>query len=154
MKSVACLLLCLFVLLPARAQDRLALPFEQVDSLYLVALEEAHASALHSDTSLAVFPDRPDEVVAAWGGLLQAFSAHLQANGFAWTEPIRGYYRFYFHPDGRIHRVVYNQRGMDAARATRYNELLDRFSRTYQFPLTADRPFAQCSPATFQPVAP
>lgn len=139
----------------AHAQDRLAEPLDQTDATLsrVAELDARYRSAVHADSSLAVFAGAEGEVRDAWIGFLQDLGAFLQAEGMAWSEPIRGYHRFYFAPDGSVDRVLYALRD-GSPEAERYGELLDAFVRTHRIELTAAEPFAQCSPVTLAPSAP
>lgn len=149
------LMLCatFFLTTSAFAQDRIAVAFDQVDEhgISIEELEATHGSALHADTALAVFPTQQREVIDGWRRLLTEFASHLRANDFEWAEPLRGFHRFYFTPDGRIERVIYRMPMLEGERASRYGVLLDEFARSYRFPLVAETPFAQCSPVTLAP---
>lgn len=138
---------------PATAQNRLATPLDQTDATLrqVAELDSLYRSAVHADPSRAVFAGREGKVRAAWVGFLQALGSFLRAEGMEWEEPIRGYHRFYFAPDGSVDRVLYALRDEASPEAARYGELLDAFVRTHRIELTAAEPFAQCSPVTLAP---
>jgi hypothetical protein len=154
---VRTLLLALFALTSAaaEAQDRLATPLDQEDATLrqIVELDSLYRSAVHSDPEQAVFAGREGDVVQAWGVFLQSLGAFMRAEGMEWSEPIRGYHRFYFAPDGSVDRVLYALRDEDGPHTARYGEVLDAFVRTHRIELTAEEPFAQCSSVTIRPPA-
>ncbi|MEO0557097.1 MAG: hypothetical protein AAF170_02820 [Bacteroidota bacterium] len=149
------LVLALFVLpaLSTHAQDAVAVPISDVAELgiSIARLDSLHGPAIDADPSKSVFPNQQDDVIGAWRSLLTAFSDHLQSDGFEWSEPLRGYYRFYFRSDGTIDQVIYRVQGLDGDRAEHFGHVLDEFAQSYQFELATDREFAQCSPATLMP---
>jgi hypothetical protein len=140
---------------PARAQVRSAVPLERAEALGvdLARLDSLNGPAAHADSSLSVFPKRQDEVFDAWSALLESFSSHLQKRGFTWSRPLRGYYRFYFRPDGTIETVLYRARGLEGARAAQYQRALETFAQSHRFALSADEGFRQCGPAVLTPPA-
>lgn len=139
----------------AYGQTPVAIPLvdHQAYGVTIEELDAAYRSAVDADTALAVFPDRPGEVAAAWAALLGRLTAHLSAEGFEWSEPLRGFHRFYFGADGRVDRVLYHLRGEEPERLARYGELLGSFAEGARIELTAEEPFAQCSPITLMPPA-
>lgn len=155
MRFLSALLLCILTVGAAQAQDPRAVPLDRLEDfgVSIARLDSLHGPAVHADASLAVFTGRHAEVVEAWRALLGDLAAHLRAEGFEWSEPLRGYHRFYFDPDGRVDRVLYHVRDVDAARSERYGEILNAFARTYRFALSSDRAFSQCSPITLMPPA-
>lgn len=139
----------------ACAQDAVAIPLDghEAHGVTIEGLDARYRSAVHADPSLAVFADRPEDVAVAWRAFLGALGEHLAAEGFEWDEPLRGYHRFYFGADGRVERVLYHLRGVDADRSARYGELLASFANGHRIALEADEPFAQCSPIVLAPPA-
>ncbi|MEM1096551.1 MAG: hypothetical protein AAGJ10_18275 [Bacteroidota bacterium] len=110
-----------------------------------------HVPAAAADPDESAFPTQQAEVFKAWRGLLGDLAAHLADGGLEWTEPMRGFFRFYFREDGTIKQLVYNMRNLDPAHTTQFATLVDEFSQGYRFALSADQPFAQCSPAALAP---
>lgn len=154
MKHLLFLLPVLLVSLTTiRAQDRVAIPIGEAEAygLDISVLDAAYGPAAHVDPSQSVFPDRQEEVHEAWRTLLSEFSGRLKEEGFEWDEPLRAFYRFYFEPDGTIDKVLYDVQGLEGERAEEYGRILDAFARSHTFGLSADRGFAQCSPATLRP---
>ena len=118
----------------------------QLDSLY--------KSAVHSDSTLAVFKN-VEAVSNAYNSLLQSLGNFLSKNNFFWEQKTTGFNRIYFNTDGSIDYFVYNFRGntLNEEQLVRFNELLNIFIQDYRFPLTANVKFAQCSPVTYMPVS-
>lgn len=146
--TLACLLA-----LPSQAQDARVMSLEHLGptSDVITRLDARHRSAVHDDTTQAVFAGREGEVTEAWRALLQHFSEHLQAGGFQWETPLRGYYRFYFGAQGEVEHVLYRVSGLAEDNEARFAHLLGTFAETYTFGLEADERYAQCSPATLMP---
>lgn len=159
MRALLLIIACALLPLAAHAQDQTteprAVPLDRLEDFGVTVegLDAVHGPALHADTSLAVFADRPDDVKAAWRSLLGKLANHLHAEGFTWSEPLRGYHRFYFAPDGRVNRVLYHVRDLDEARTEEYGRLLETFAQTARFDLAADVPYSQCSPLVLAPPA-
>ena len=153
MKRLLAFALLALAVTPAQAQDAVAVPLDEVEAhgLSIARLDSLHGPAAHVDPSQSVFPAQQDEVFEAWRALLGTLSGRLQAEGFEWSDPLRGYYRFYFRPDGTIERVLYRVRELEGERGENFGRILNEFAQSYKFTLSADRGFAQCSPATLMP---
>lgn len=154
MKSFLPLLaLALVVAAPACSQDNVAVPLDEAEDrgISIARLDSLHGPAAHADSLQSVFPGRQDEVFEAWRALLDEFSNHLLSEGFEWSQPLTAYFRFYFHPDGSIKRVLYKPLGLESKRAEKFGNALEGFAQSYQFALSANEGFAQCSPAQLMP---
>ena len=153
MKSIL-LTLCLFTLTQLTAQRA----FQHNDApkygIRTTQLDSIYKSAIHADSTLAVFKSVED-VSTAYSSLLQAFGNFLSKNNFVWDQKTTGFNRIYFDADGSIDYFVYSFRGtqLSEEQLTRFNELLNLFIQDYHFPLTAKEKFAQCSPVTYAPKA-
>ncbi|MES3629636.1 MAG: hypothetical protein PPP56_05660 [Longimonas sp.] len=136
----------------AAAQQPKALPFDEA-SAYGVdreALEAEHGDAVHADSTVSVFPDRPDDVIDAWRGMFGALLTHLQAADVDWQQPTRGYFRVYVQPDGSIRHLLYKIHDGDLHQADGFRVALNDFTATYNFGLQADEPYAQCGTVMLQ----
>ena len=114
-------------------------------------LDSTYKSAIHSDSTKAVFKDN-EEVAKAYNTLLQDLGNFLYKNGFLWEQTVRGFNRIYFNKDGSIDYFIYTFRSeLTAEQLSKFNTLLNEFIQDYKFPLSADEKFAQCSPVTYVP---
>lgn len=124
--------------------------FEHLDSIY--------TSAIHADSSLAVFKTEieEEELLQAYTKLLQDFGKFLSANNFKWEKPTKCFNRIYFSADGTIDYFLYNFLGSSENKPNEENQkefdrLLNVFISDYKISITADKKFAQCSPTTYKP---
>jgi hypothetical protein len=125
------------------------------------SLDNIYRSAVHSDTSQAVFKtdSAQGEVVKAYTKLLQDLGTFLADNNFKWNKPVKCWNRIYFDCDGTIDYFLYNflKKNINPGdllsldQQTEFNRLLNLFIRNYKFSLTAKTKFAQCSSATYMP---
>ena len=125
------------------------------------SLEHIYKSAVHSDTSLAIFKtDAEQEAMGnAWQKILQDLANFLKKNNFVWDKPTRCFHKFYFNSDGTIDYVLYNfitkdvkpENLLSVEKQTEYNRLLNLFIKDYKFPMTAKVKFGQCGSITFTP---
>lgn len=148
------ILLALFIpVSSALAQNELAFQLREPGDYQemITQLESEHGPAAHVDSSQSVFPEQQDKVFESWRALLTDLSGALKAGGFEWSEPLQSYYRFYFNADGTINKVFFKPRDMTDERAEQFGRILNDFAQSYTFPLSANRGFAQCSPATLMP---
>jgi len=143
------------------AQKRpLAITFQNAEKqgLAFSKLDSSYKSAVDSDTSKAVFKSaaQQKELQLAYADLLKDLNKHLAENNFKWEKPTRCFNRIYFKPNGKIDYFLYNflpkpsdPNPISEEKRLRFEKLLSAFIRKYQFKLTADVKFAQCSPVTY-----
>ena len=119
-------------------------------------LDSLYKSAVHADTSLAVFKTEKeqDALQQAYVKLLQDFGKFLSENNFTWEKPTRCFNRIYFNSDGTIDYFLFNFLGKTEDKPAEivekeFQRLLNVFISDYKFSLTAKIKFAQCSPTTY-----
>jgi hypothetical protein len=122
--------------------------------------DKNYKSALHEEASKAVFktPEEQAKLQQAYVKLLQDFGSFLSQNKFQWKKKTRCFQRIYFSPDGTIDYFIYNfnLKNLNPAdipskeKQTEFRRLLSLFIKDYVFAVTANEPFAQCSPTTYQ----
>ena len=159
MKNFVFLLLLTVASWPIFAQP-IAITFQAASSQGIIVkeLDSLYLSAVHVDSSLAVFKSDVDQekMHTEYVKLLQAFGVFLRENNFNWTQKTACFNRIYFNKYGGIDYFVYNFRGKPEEKPTpeqekEFNRLLSLFIQDYKIDLKADRPFAQCSPTTYMP---
>ena len=149
-------LLLLLVLIPVVASaQKLAGNFQEVTArtgLSLEDLDKEYQSALHSNPELAVFNGQEEEFIEAYKNMLTELATFLKEKGFQWEKTSRCFNRIYLSADGKIEYFLYNFRSgeISAEKEQQFKSLLSQFIEGYQFPLTAEVKFAQCSPVTYQ----
>jgi hypothetical protein len=121
-------------------------------------LDSLYRSAVHGDTSLAVFKTEKeqDALQQAYVKLLQDFGKFLSENNFKWEKSTKCFNRIYFNADGTIDYFLFNFLGKAEDKpyeeiVKEFQRLLNAFISDYQFSLTSKSKFAQCSPTTFMP---
>ena len=160
MKTIVALWVLLFTTTFISVGQHTGLTFKEAESrgIKISELESLYMSAIHVDTSQAVFKtDKQQEVMSnAYVKLLQDFGKFLTDNNFHWTEPTKCFNRIYFKSDGSIDYFLFNFTGMGvnrlpAEKEIEFTRLLNQFIKDYKIQVTADRNFAQCSPVTYKP---
>ncbi|MFN3917452.1 MAG: hypothetical protein ACK4K0_06895 [Flavobacteriales bacterium] len=121
-------------------------------------LDSVYISAVHTDTSLAVFKTETEQeaMQQAYIKLLQDFGKFLLENNFKWEKPTRCFNRIYFNADGTIDYFLFNFLGKLEDKPAEniekeFQRLLNVFIADYKFSVTAKTKFAQCSPTTYMP---
>lgn len=116
---------------------------EKLDSMYL--------SAIHSDSTKAVFRSNEGEFIDSYRTLLRDLGAYLKKNDFKWAARTKCFNRIYFKADGTIDYFLFNfyPNQIDREKEAQFARLLSEFIQHYQFPLKAKVNFAQCSPVTY-----
>jgi len=123
--------------------ESMNISFAELDSLY--------PSAIHTDTSKAVFSERQDKFIDSYRSMMQKLGNFLHKNNFEWGERTTFFQRIYFNRDGKIDYYFINLRktGFSEAKKEQLKKLLTNFSDNYKISLSTDMDFAQCSPVTF-----
>lgn len=115
-------------------------------------LEGTHRSAVHVDSTQAVFHDQ-EAWVKEYKKMYGAFSKHLKAGELELSKPLRLNVRCYFRSDGSIGHIAYSYYAptdLDEQQAKLFNQLLETFSRDYKVSFSANEPFKQCGPVLLQ----
>jgi len=124
---------------------RKGVPFKHLDSLY--------KSALHADTTLAVFKTSSEQAALqnAYAQYLKKLGAFLQANNFKWEKPVRCFNRIYMAPNGTVEHFLFQfaPGQISAEKEKQFGNLLNKFVKTNIFGIMASQKFAQCSPVKY-----
>jgi len=140
--------------------QHLGLTFQDAEKqgISIKHLDNIYTSAVHSDTSLAIFKTETEQdvLLQAYIKLLQDFGQFLSNNNFKWEKPTRCFNRIYFSSNGTIDYFLFNFLGKIEDKPTEniekeFQRILNVFISDYKFPLTAKTKFAQCSPTTYMP---
>ncbi len=143
--------------------QHLGLSFKEAEkkNISIELLDTHYKSAIHSDTSQAVFKTEIEQVALqqAYVKMLQDFGKFLSENNFKWEKPTRCFQRIYFKPDGTVDYFLYNfltknvepKDQLSEEKQVDFDRLLNIFIKNYQFSVKANVKFAQCSPATYRP---
>jgi len=117
-------------------------------------LDIRYKSALHTDTSLAVFktPEEQAKFIKAYQAFVKEIGSYLSGKGFEWKNPVRIFNRFYVDSQGNVEYYVYNflSSQIDEPTVQTFEILMEVFFEDHKFGITAQTPFAQCSPVVFQ----
>lgn len=121
-------------------------PYQDLDKLY--------KSAVHADVNLAVFktPQEQEKLIQAYALFMQNLGAYLKANNFNWGKQTKCFNRTYFAKNGTVDYFLY-QFSPDQITVEKEKEfagLLTLFIKDHKFSLTANEPFAQCSPIKYE----
>jgi hypothetical protein len=117
----------------------------------LEVLDSIYSSALHDDSTKAVFHGKEKEFYAGYVSMLTELNSFLKKNDFFWSKKTRCFNRIYFNKEGKIDYFLFNfyPNQIEIEQESKFENLVSEFISTYQFPLTANRKFAQCSPVTY-----
>ena len=116
----------------------------RLDSLYAPALSD----------SLAVFAGNESSYVDAYFEMNRALSTYLNEQNFILGSSIKCYQRIYFNEEGSIDYFIYSfeENVMDEERMQEFEQLLNEFIITYEFPLASKKRFSQISPVNLRDV--
>jgi hypothetical protein len=132
--------------------QNIAISFDEVESkkISIYELDEVYKSALHSDSTKAVFNGREEEFLNSYKSLLNELALHLKSNNFYWEKQTRCFNRIYINKDGEINYFIYNfKEEIEKIKEEEFKKLLTLFINTYKFPLASEVNFVQCSPVKF-----
>jgi len=131
-----------------------AFPFEKANehSILISELEQTYQSAIHTDTTLAVFKSKDQEntLVGAYQKLVKDLHKFLKKNNFYWTKPTRCFQRIYFDKNGKIDYFIYDfKQEVPQDEKQEFDRLLNEFIQKYEFGAKAPVKFSQCSPIVY-----
>jgi hypothetical protein len=115
-------------------------------------LEERYKSAVHVDTSQAVFPGKGQEVFNAYFKMFKDFAGFLKENKFTWGKPTRCINKIFFSADGTVDYFLFNFNNgeINEDKEIEFKRLLNEFLKDFKFSLSADEKFSQCGPVIYQ----
>ncbi|WP_257670017.1 hypothetical protein [Parapedobacter tibetensis] len=126
----------------------------KANGLSMTDLDARYKSAVHTDTSLAVFKTEEEQAkfIEAYQSFVKEIGLYLSGKGFEWKNPTRIFNRFYVDKHGNVEYYVYNflSSQIDESTAQTFETLMKSFFKDHKFGITAQIPFAQCSPVDFQ----
>jgi hypothetical protein len=133
--------------------QKIAMQFQEAEKqgISIKELDNLYQSALHSDSTKAVFRGREKEFYQAYVSMLTDLSTYLKKQGYLWGKTTKCFNRIYINKDGSIGYFLFNFKEgvIDLAKEKEFKSLLGNFIKTYQFPLESKSNFAQCSPVTY-----
>jgi hypothetical protein len=131
-----------------------AMTFQQASKsgVRISQLDSIYASALHSDSSKAVFWHSQEEFIDAYKSTLQTLGDFLKQNGFTWGKETGCFNRIYFNKEGGVDYFLYsfNKDVITPEKEKQFDVLLNRFIKDYKFPMKAGTGFSQCSPVRYR----
>ncbi|MCU0435479.1 MAG: hypothetical protein MUC87_18620 [Bacteroidia bacterium] len=151
---------CLLLSLCALAQGKV-MRFNQLaeKGVSIAHLDSTYKSAVHSDTSLAVFKSEAETAafIDAYIKFIRDFGAFLKENGFGFGQAQSAFNRVYFASDGSVDYFVYSFSNSKLAKEDQLTEtqiaeferLLGLFIASHKLTVTADVSFSQCSPVVY-----
>jgi hypothetical protein len=133
--------------------QKIAIQFQEAEKLgiSIVKLDMLYPSALHADSTKAVFRGREKEFYDSYFSLVKELGSYLKKHNYTWGKTTRCYNRIYINKDGSVGYFLFNfKEGMiDAAKEKEFKKHVGDFIKTYQFPLASQSNFAQCSPVVY-----
>lgn len=161
MRKLLLMLILFFAFIIQAFGQGIALSFQEAEQkgISIKHLDSVYKSALHIDTSLAVFKTEKEQemVKKAYITLFKDFGKFLKTHNFKWDKPTRCFNKIYFNTDGHIDYFLFNFLGKTVEdkpteeKQKEFQYLLNLFIKDYKFPLTTKTKFAQCSPTIYTP---
>jgi len=151
MKTV---ILIFSVVISLSAFSQKAMTFQKAaqEGVKIGNLDSVYMSGVHSDRSLMVFKSNTNEFIESYYQMLRDFGKFLGNNDFKWETQTKCFNRIYFNKDGKVDYFLYNFNSeLSDEMKARFDILLNEFIKDYQFPMSAEVPFSQCSPVTYSP---
>jgi hypothetical protein len=133
--------------------QKIVIQFQEAEKLgiSIKELDTRYPSALHADSTKAVFIGREKQFYDSYVSLLKELGSYLKKHDYTWGKTTRCYNRIYVNKDGSIGYFLFNFKEgvIDPAKEKEFKNLLGEFIKNYQFPLESKSNFAQCSPVTY-----
>ena len=152
MKKLVCIFAILVLPLFSQAQ-KIASSFQEAEKAghAMAKLDAAYKSALHTDTTKAVFNGQEEEFMLAYQQMLQDLGGFLKENDFKWGKKTRCFNRIYFAKDGAIDYFLFNFNAdqISEKKQRQFNLLLHKFVQNYKIGIKGKEKFAQCSPVSY-----
>jgi hypothetical protein len=155
MKKLFLLILVFSGLLTATQAQKVVSTFRQAEgtAYAMPKLDAQYKSAIHSDTSQAVFTgENEKKLIAAYQQLLLEVGKHLSANNFTWDKPTRCFNRFYFSKDGSIDYYLFNinPQEADSQKQAEFQRLMTQYIQSHTLQVKGPVKFSQCSPVVYK----
>lgn len=128
------------------------MPGDSIDQLMSQHLDSIYLSAVHTDTSLAVFKtaDEQQKLITAYTEFLKEFGAFLKDHQFTWGGKTKCWNRIYFDNTGSVDYYIYDfKTPIEKEKEIRFRQLFAQYIETHPINIKANRKFAQCSPVTY-----
>jgi len=125
---------------------------DSVDQSKRRELDSIYSSAIHADTSLAVFKTQElqEKLIKAYTLFLQEFGTFLKANKFTWGRETKCWNRVYFSKSGQVDYYIYDfKTTIEVEKELRFRKLFAEYIQTHRLNITSDKKFAQCSPVVY-----
>lgn len=154
MKKLSSILFCLIACGSfAFGQDCRTFQDYESEGQKISDLDSIYPSAMHIDSTIAVFYGREQEFYEAWVSLLRDLAQHLAGNDFVWGKPTWCFNKVYFNKGGKIDKFLFNFKTgvVEEDKQESFTTLLTDFAKDYKLKIDspADSNFSQCGPATY-----
>lgn len=140
--------LYLFLLVGAFYKAQTVVSFQNLASQHirLQQLDSMYTSALHQDTGKSVFNHQAERFISCYTSLIQEFGRFQKNNGFIPQQPLKYFHRLYFNAKGELEFYLYNftPNSVTPQQEEIFIKNCVLFFKTYNFPISAQAPFAQC----------
>ncbi len=148
-------LIVLFLLASIGTYGQKAMPFQEAEKQgkSYQTLDSLYKSAVHSDTTLAVFKTPVEQQILqkTYGDFLRELGAFLKTNNFKWEKLTKCFNRIYINSDGTVDYFLYkfSKDQITDEKEQEFDRLLNLFLKDHKFPAIAKEKFAQCSPVKY-----
>jgi hypothetical protein len=120
--------------------------------LTLVHLDGVYTSAVHTDTTKAVFKNKlqADEFTKAYQIFLKGIGKYLKENGFKWGAPTRCWNKIYFNKSGTVDYFLFDfKTPISDEKMEQFKKMLTAYLQDHKINIVAPVKFAQCGPVMF-----
>lgn len=133
------------------AQEVMSFEEAKNESVY-PAVEEEYKSAVHADSTKAVFVADADvsRHIQAYQQFIEKLGAFLKEKGFTWDENVRCFNRIYINANGTIDYFLYHfKTKISLEKEEKFKALVKEYIKVNKFGITARENFSQCSPVVY-----
>lgn len=116
------------------------------------AVEEQYKSAVHADSTKAVFVADVDvnRHIQTYQQFIQKLGVFLKEKGFKWDENVRCFNRIYINANGTIDYFLYHfKTKISLEKEEKFKTLVKAYIKANKFGITAPENFSQCSPVVY-----
>lgn len=131
------------------------LSFDQAPTLEIdiQQLDEQYPPALGPGSEV-VYKDQDQAFIKAYAGMLNQLNRFLNEKGFYWETPVRCFNRVYFNEKGTVDYYLFQFKTgtVSDVKQKQFAQLVEKFLNGYQFEMSHNKRFAQCSPVLYQDI--
>jgi hypothetical protein len=143
-------LFCFLIALSVQSQIVTSTKAAEEKGIRISDLDSSYKSALHRDSSQAVFYKDQESFIKQYQQLVQELGKHLKQSGVELPTDTKFFHRLYFNASGKLEYYLFKfkDQGVSTEQQVKFEKAVNTFFNSYTFPLK--KKFAQCCSVRFE----